>query len=101
MKIDWYALSSLILPSEMTTQCKIIVETKKNVMAVPNTALKWVSDRQVVFVVDDPETSPREVQPEFGLIGLEYSEIASGLKEGEIVATQLVLPGSKVKSKGN
>lgn len=87
------------LRPEMTTQCKIIVQTRQDVLTVPNTALKWVSGRQVVFVVDDPKIEPREVQPELGLQGLENSEVLSGLSEGDTVATQLVLPGSKVKKK--
>ncbi|QGY39759.1 efflux RND transporter periplasmic adaptor subunit [Pseudodesulfovibrio cashew] len=87
------------LRPEMTTQCKIIVETRKDVLAVPNKALKWVKDRQVIFVVDDPEKEPREVKPDLGLTGLDRSEILSGLKEGDTVATQLVLPGGKVKKK--
>lgn len=88
------------LRPEMTTQCKIVVETKKNVIAIPNAALKWVSNRQVVFVVDNPEEEPREVQPELGLVGLKKSEVLSGLDEGQVVATQLVLPGAKIKKKG-
>lgn len=88
------------LRPEMTTQCKIIVETKKDVLAIPNRAIKWVSDRQVVFLVDDPKLEPREVTPEFGLVGLTDSEIISGLKQGDVVATQLVLPGTKLKKKG-
>jgi len=87
------------LRPEMTTQCKIIVETKENVLAVPNTALKWVANRQVCFVVGDPELEPREVSPKLGLVGLEMSEVLSGLQEGDVVATQLVLPGSKVKKR--
>ncbi|MGL1861132.1 MAG: efflux RND transporter periplasmic adaptor subunit [Pseudodesulfovibrio sp.] len=87
------------LRPEMTTQCKIIVETKTDIIAVPNTALKWVANRQVCFVIDDPKEEPREVSPELGLVGLEKSEVLSGLKEGDVVATQLVLPGSKVKKK--
>ena len=85
-----------LLRPEMTTQCKIIVETRDDVLALPNTALKWVGDRQVVFVVDDPEQEPREVSPELGLEGLESSEILSGLEAGDVVATQLVLPGSRI-----
>lgn len=87
------------LRPEMTTQCKIIVETKKDVLTVPNNALKWVKDRQVCFVVDDPARPPRQVQPKLGLTGLTRSEVVEGLKEGETVATQLVLPGSKKKDK--
>lgn len=88
------------LRPEMTTQCKIIVETKKNILAVPNRALKWVANRQVCFVVDDPNLPPREVTPKLGLVGLKKSEVIEGLKEGDVVATQLVLPGAKVKKKG-
>ncbi|WP_210772235.1 efflux RND transporter periplasmic adaptor subunit [Pseudodesulfovibrio sp. zrk46] len=88
------------LRPEMTTQCKIIVETRKDVLAIPNNALKWVSNRQVVFVVGDAKAEPREVQPELGLQGLQMSEVLSGLKQGDKVATQLVLPGTKVKKKG-
>lgn len=89
------------LRPEMTTQCKIIVETKKNVLVAPNNALKWVANRQVCFVVDDPNKEPREVAPTLGLVGLQTSEVLDGLKEGDVVATQLVLPGAKVKKKGN
>ncbi|SOB59167.1 Efflux transporter periplasmic adaptor subunit [Pseudodesulfovibrio profundus] len=85
------------LRPEMTTQCKIVVETKQDVLAVPNNALKWVKNRQVVFVVsDNPDAEPTEVLPELGLVGLTSSEVISGLKEGDKVATQLVLPGSKI-----
>ncbi|WP_419786247.1 efflux RND transporter periplasmic adaptor subunit [Pseudodesulfovibrio sp.] len=83
------------LRPEMTTQCKIIVETKQNVLTVPNNALKWVRDKQLCFVVDDPAKPPRQVTPKLGLAGLTHSEVIEGLKEGETVATQLVLPGTK------
>lgn len=88
------------LRPEMTTQCKIIVETKNDVLTVPNRALKWVSGRQLVFVVDDPESAPREVTPSLGLVGLERSEVLDGLSQGDKVATQLVLPGDKLKKQG-
>ncbi len=89
------------LRPEMTTQCKIIVETRDDVLTVPNTALKWVRDRQVCFVVgDDTGAEPREVTPRLGLVGLETSEVLEGLSEGDAVATQLVLPGDKVGGKG-
>jgi len=88
------------LRPEMTTQCKIIVETKKDVLTVPNTALKWVKNRQVCFRVDDPKVEPVEVSPKLGLVGLKTSEVLDGLSEGDTVATQLVLPGAKVGKKG-
>ena len=88
------------LRPEMTTQCKIIVETRDNVLVVPNNALKWVKDRQVCFRVTDPKLEPEEIAPELGLTGLETSEVLGGLAEGDVVATQLVLPGEKVGKKG-
>lgn len=89
------------LRPEMTTQCKVIVETRGGVLTVPNTALKWVKNRQVCFLVgSDPEAEPEEVTPKLGLVGLETSEVLEGLSEGDVVATQLVLPGDKVGKKG-
>ncbi|EPR43685.1 secretion protein HlyD family protein [Desulfovibrio sp. X2] len=81
------------LRPEMTTQCRIIVEVKKDVLALPNTALKWVGDRQYVYV-EEPGGGVRRVQPELGLQGIETSEVLSGLSEGDKVATQIVLPST-------
>lgn len=88
------------LRPEMTTQCKIIVQTKDNVLSIPNSALKWVAGRQVVYVGEKDAKDPREVKPELGLQGLERSEVLSGLEQGEPVATQLVIPGQKLGEKG-
>jgi multidrug efflux pump subunit AcrA (membrane-fusion protein) len=88
------------LRPEMTTQCKIIVETRDNVLSIPNAALKWVAGRQVVFVGEPDAGEPREVTPELGLQGLERSEVLSGLEEGQPVAVQLVIPGRKLGNKG-
>lgn len=81
------------LRPEMTTQCRIVVEERSNVLTVPNAALKWVDGKQVIFIQDGD--TPREVQPELGLEGVSRSEVLSGLSEGEAVAVQLVLPGAK------
>lgn len=85
---------ALSLRPEMTTQCSITVDTRQNVLTVPNQALKWVDGRQTVFVVDKAKPGGvRPVQPKLGLPGLERSEIVEGLSEGEEVATQIVLAG--------
>lgn len=89
--------TALSLRPEMTTQCRIIVETKDNVLALPNAALKWVGGEQAVFVVNGKKT--RRVLPELGLAGSVNTEVLSGLNEGDNVATRLVLPGS-AKAKG-
>lgn len=94
------AEQAAFLRPEMTTQCKIVVQTKDDVLTVPNNALKWVKDRQVCFRVTDPKLDPEEIEPTLGLVGLETSEVLDGLSEGDVVATQLVLPGAKVGKKG-
>ena len=80
------------LRPEMTTQCQIVVQEKKGVLVIPNAALKWIGDRQVVFAVL-PEGGVREVRPGLGLEGLNETEVLEGLAAGEKVATQIVLPG--------
>ncbi len=80
------------LRPEMTTQCRIAVKERINVLSVPNSALKWVDGRQLVFVLEEGGAI-REVVPELGLEGLDRSEIIAGLEQGEAVAVQLVLPG--------
>jgi RND family efflux transporter MFP subunit len=84
------------LRPEMTTQCSIVVDTRENVLTVPNQALKWVAGRQTVFVVDKAQPDGvRRVEPKLGLPGLEKSEVQEGLNEGEEVATQIVLSGQE------
>ncbi|MEA4856396.1 MAG: efflux RND transporter periplasmic adaptor subunit [Solidesulfovibrio sp.] len=80
------------LRPEMTTQCQIVVQEKKGVLVIPNAALKWLGNRQVVFAVGEGDTV-REVQPKLGLEGLNETEVTEGLAPGEKVATQIVLPG--------
>lgn len=82
---------ALRLRPDMTTQCKIVVEVRKDVLALPNNALKWVGDKQYVFV-GGQGAAVRRVQPVLGLQGLEKSEVLEGLSEGDVVATQVVLP---------
>jgi RND family efflux transporter MFP subunit len=87
---------ALSLRPEMTTQCSIVVDTRQNVLAVPNQALKWVAGKQTVFVVDKAQPDGvRRVEPKLGLPGLEKSEVLEGLAEGDEVATQIVLPGQE------
>jgi len=82
------------LRPEMTTQCQIVVEEKKDVLVIPNNALKWVGADQVVFV-QEPDGRVTRVTPELGLSGLATSEVLSGLAAGQRVATQIILPGEK------
>ncbi|MGE4292089.1 MAG: efflux RND transporter periplasmic adaptor subunit [Desulfovibrio sp.] len=86
------------LRPEMTTQCKIVVERRENVLTMPNEAIKWVAGKQSIYALKDGK--PVKAEVELGLRGLERSEVVSGLTEGQKVATQLVLPGQKKGGKG-
>jgi RND family efflux transporter MFP subunit len=87
---------ALLLRPEMTTQCSVVVDTRENVLTVPNQALKWVGGRQTVFVADKAAPGGvRQVEPKLGLPGLEQSEVLEGLAEGDEVATQVVLSGQE------
>jgi HlyD family secretion protein/macrolide-specific efflux system membrane fusion protein len=83
------------LRPEMTTQCQIVVQEKKDVLVIPNSALKWVDNQQAVFLVDDGKAV--RVQPELGLPGLHDTEVLSGLTAGQLVATQILLPSTGKK----
>jgi HlyD family secretion protein/macrolide-specific efflux system membrane fusion protein len=85
-------VESAKLRPEMTTQCQVVVQEKKGVLVIPNAALKWIGDKQVVFAVIEGG-GVREVHPTLGLEGLNETEILQGLTPGEKVATQIVLPG--------
>lgn len=87
---------ALFLRPEMTTQCRIVVDTREGVLSVPNQALKWVAGKQTVFVVDAAQPDGvRRVEPKLGLPGLERSEVLEGLNAGDEVATQIVLAGQE------
>lgn len=86
------------LRPEMTTQVQIVVEEKPEVLRIPNSALKWVEGKQVVFV-RDPEGPVRQLSPKLGLAGMPWTEVVEGLSEGQEVATQVDLPQQAAKRK--
>ena len=85
-----------MLRPEMTSHCRVVVLEKQNVLALPNTALKWVNGEQVVYVrATGPEGQQlfTPVKPKLGLAGLTHTEILEGLQKNDVVATQLILSG--------
>lgn len=86
------------LRPEMTTQCTVIVQQKDDVLALPNDALKWVDGEQFVFV-KNPDGTIRRTTPKLGLIGQTSSELLEGLKEGDMLATKIILPTESKKKK--
>lgn len=82
--------SALKLKPEMTTQCRVIVDSKEGVLAIPNEAVKWVNGQQVVYKVEGKD-SLLPISPVLGMRGSASSEVLEGLKEGDVVATRLIL----------
>lgn len=70
----------------MGANLKILTVEKKNVLVVPNRALKNVGTRKAVRVVAPGE--PRDVFVEIGVTNGSETEIVSGLNEGDRILVQ-------------
>lgn len=67
--------------------CRVNVElkNKKGILAVPNSAITVVQNKNTIFVISNGKASLRKV--ETGITDGKMTEILSGISEGEIVAT--------------
>ena len=83
-----------ILRPEMTTNMTIYLETRKNVLSVPTSAITRERGERYVTVVDGKRRSPRKVKT--GWKDGPWIEIAGGVKEGETVL--LEAPASPTES---
>ncbi len=69
----------------MSVNVEIIVDSKENVLLVPNSTLKSQRNNYFVEVIQNGKPQVKEVK--IGLSNDEVTEIISGLKEGDIVIT--------------
>jgi HlyD family secretion protein len=89
--VDYDAVVTIVNPRgllrpDMTANVTIEVATKENVLAIPNKAVKREEDGKAVYVVaPDGALARRPVKT--GWKDSDYTEILSGLKEGERVLT--------------
>jgi HlyD family secretion protein len=76
----------------MNADCDFIVDEVKNILTVPNEALK--EDNGTFYVeVLGPDQKPQRVEVDAGLAGAETTAIRGGeLKEGDKVVTKTVVP---------
>ncbi|MEJ5349745.1 MAG: efflux RND transporter periplasmic adaptor subunit [Desulfosoma sp.] len=81
-----------VLRPEMTTYCRIVLSEKTNALSVPNSAIKFEAGRQVVYVLVEGQETPQKVPVGVGIRGENRTEIVSGLSEGQLVATKIILP---------
>lgn len=79
------------LKPEMTTHVKIIFAEKKDILTAPNAAVKFEKGKQVAYKVMSPDRVEK-VEIKTGIRGEEATEILSGVKEGDVLATKLILP---------
>jgi len=91
VKID--PKDALTLKPEMTSHVRIVIEEKTNVIVVPNGALRFEDRKNVVYVKSEGKTVRREVVP--GVRDQKYTEVTSGLAEGEQVIVPSVAPAAK------
>lgn len=89
----------------MSVSASIIIDVKQNVLLVPNSALKSQGDVYYVETLSETilasqatanvsgitsSTVPNQQQIEIGSVNDSYTEITSGLSEGDIVITQTI-----------
>jgi HlyD family secretion protein len=87
VKID--PKDTAFLRPEMTTHVRIIVEEKKDVLVVPNNAVRFEEGKTVVYFKAKDKTEPRQVTP--GIRDDRFTEIIAGLKEGETIVIPSVV----------
>ncbi len=74
------------LRTNMTADAEIIVEKHENVLLAPQNAIRYDGERTFVEVpAPEEETGKREVEIDLGIGGADFSEVLSGLKEGDEV----------------
>ncbi|MCL5061998.1 MAG: efflux RND transporter periplasmic adaptor subunit [Nitrospiraceae bacterium] len=91
---------ALLLKPEMTTHVKIIFDEKRDILTAPNAAIKFEKGKHIAYKVTGPD-KVQKVELKIGIRGEEKTEIISGVKEGDELATKLILPIStkeRVKS---
>ena len=79
------------LKPEMTTHVKVIFEAKHDVLRAPNAAIKFEEGKQIAYKVVGPN-KVEKLELKTGLRGEDNTEILSGAKEGDEVATKIILP---------
>jgi RND family efflux transporter MFP subunit len=84
------------LRTEMTANVRIIFDEKPDVLTAPNSAIKFEKGKHVGYKVTGADRVER-VELKIGLRGEDKTEIISGVKEGEILATKLILPIQQAK----
>ncbi len=82
------------LRQQMTAYVKILFDERKDVLTAANAAIKFEAGKHIVFRVKG-ENQVEKVSVKIGVRGEDKTEICSGVYEGDLLATKLILPVSK------
>jgi RND family efflux transporter MFP subunit len=96
VKID--PKDTALLRPEMTTHVRIIVEEKTDVLIVPNGAVRFEEGKNMVYVKGKEKQERREIA--LGIRDDRFTEIVSGLAEGERIVITAVKKASPTVSPG-
>ncbi|HRY76840.1 MAG TPA: efflux RND transporter periplasmic adaptor subunit [Candidatus Paceibacterota bacterium] len=83
-----FATTDVRIKSGMSVSATIITDSKTDVLLIPNAALKSQGDVNYVQVLEN--NAPVNKTVEIGLVNDDYTEITSGLTEGDKVITKTV-----------
>ncbi len=72
-----------LLKPDMTANVSIMMETREDVLTVPNAAIRREGGKRVIYVEVDGQFTPRPV--ETGLRDASHTEVLSGVREGDMV----------------
>ncbi|MEJ0021182.1 MAG: efflux RND transporter periplasmic adaptor subunit [Candidatus Doudnabacteria bacterium] len=85
--IEFRVISSLpVDPSikpGMTVNLSILIAEKSDTLAIPNRLINTNGDKKIVTVLKN--SKPQDIEIQTGLVGDNYSEVISGLSEGDTV----------------
>ncbi|HLF26842.1 MAG TPA: efflux RND transporter periplasmic adaptor subunit [Anaerolineae bacterium] len=73
----------------MTTNTRILGESRANVLAVPTNAIRSAADGTLFVIVVDPQGAQRNVTVKTGLTEGKLTEVSGDLKEGEQILINL------------
>jgi HlyD family secretion protein len=72
----------------MTGEAFVILETREDVLVVPNNFLNIAADGSAFVEMLDANNQEIQIEVQLGLQGDEFSEVVSGLREGDVIVVE-------------
>lgn len=114
VKISFDTQDERVKPG-MSVSANIIVDMKQDVLMVPNSAIKFLSETSYVELPNETidtaaagknsgivlTTAPKQQIITIGLTNDSYTEVANGLSEGDQIIARTITPSSSANSTGS